>query len=104
MRGVTLHEGDCLDVLATLPEASHDACVTDPPYHLTSIVKRFSGAGTAGVAAHAERFRATLIEREPEYCDDIRERLAYYAGEGRTALEHKARKRVNEDPGPLFGG
>jgi site-specific DNA-methyltransferase (adenine-specific) len=27
--------GDCLDVLATLPDASVDACVTDPPYHLT---------------------------------------------------------------------
>lgn len=38
---VTLHAGDCLDVLKTLPENSIDAVVTDPPYHLTSIVKRF---------------------------------------------------------------
>ena len=29
---VTLHHGDCLDVLATLPDASIDAVVTDPPY------------------------------------------------------------------------
>jgi DNA modification methylase len=46
---VTLHPGDCLDVLATLPENSIDACVTDPPYHLTSIVKRFGAEGAAPV-------------------------------------------------------
>lgn len=46
---VTLHRGDCLDVLATLPAESFDAIVTDPPYHLTSIVKRF-GSATAAAA------------------------------------------------------
>ena len=29
---VTLYHGDCLGVLATLPDASIDAVVTDPPY------------------------------------------------------------------------
>jgi site-specific DNA-methyltransferase (adenine-specific) len=38
---VMLHAGDCLDVLKAMPENSIDAVVTDPPYHLTSIVKRF---------------------------------------------------------------
>jgi DNA modification methylase len=38
---ITLMPGDCMDVLATLPDNSLDSCVTDPPYHLTSIVKRF---------------------------------------------------------------
>ena len=32
---VTLWHGDCLDVLATLPDASVDSVVTDPPYSLT---------------------------------------------------------------------
>lgn len=40
---VLLHCGDCLDVLAALPENSVDSIITDPPYHLTSIVKRFGG-------------------------------------------------------------
>lgn len=31
---VTLHLGDCLDVLATLPDASVDAVITDPPYEI----------------------------------------------------------------------
>ena len=33
---VTLHHGDCLDVLATLPDASVDAVVTDPCLLYTS--------------------------------------------------------------------
>jgi DNA modification methylase len=44
---VTLHCGDCLDVLAAMPENSVDSVVTDPPYHLTSIVKRFGAEGAA---------------------------------------------------------
>lgn len=39
---VALHHGNCLEVLATLPENSIDACVTDPPYHLLSTVERFA--------------------------------------------------------------
>lgn len=31
---VTLHHGDCLDVLRGTPDASIDSCVTDPPYLL----------------------------------------------------------------------
>jgi DNA modification methylase len=44
---VTLHLGDCMEVLQTLPADSVDACVTDAPYHLTSIVKRFGKEGSA---------------------------------------------------------
>ncbi|MCF1502928.1 site-specific DNA-methyltransferase [Afifella sp. H1R] len=44
---VVLHAGDCREVLAALPDASVDAVVTDPPYHLASIVKRFGKAGAA---------------------------------------------------------
>jgi DNA modification methylase len=48
---VTLHRGDCLEVLPLLEADSIDSCVTDPPYHLTSIVKRF-GSNTAAPAQH----------------------------------------------------
>jgi site-specific DNA-methyltransferase (adenine-specific) len=44
---VTLHRGDCLEVLPTLEANSIDSCVTDPPYHLTSIVKRFGKENSA---------------------------------------------------------
>src|SRR5271156_3342581 len=42
-----LHCGDCLAVLPTLAENSIDAACCDPPYHLTSIVKRFGGENAA---------------------------------------------------------
>ncbi len=47
MSRVSLHRGDCLDVLPTLPADHFDAVVTDPPYHLISIVRRFGGNGAA---------------------------------------------------------
>lgn len=44
---VTILPGDCLASLAALPEASVDSIVTDPPYHLASIVARFGGEAAA---------------------------------------------------------
>jgi DNA modification methylase len=37
----TLHHGDCLDVLKTLPDCSVDSIVTDPPYGLSFMGKRW---------------------------------------------------------------
>ncbi len=54
---ITLYCGDCLDVLATLPENSIDACVCDPPYHLTSIVRRFAKANESDDTITSERTR-----------------------------------------------
>lgn len=44
---VQLFCGDCLAVLDSLPENALDSAVCDPPYHLTSIVKRFGGKNAA---------------------------------------------------------
>lgn len=44
---VVLHAGDCLAVLDALGENSVDSVVCDPPYHLTSIVKRFGAKDAA---------------------------------------------------------
>lgn len=44
---VSILIGDCRAVLKTLPASSVDSCVTDPPYHLTSIIKRFGAANAA---------------------------------------------------------
>lgn len=43
---VTLHSGDCLDVIRSLADASIDSIVTDPPYALVSITKRFGKPGS----------------------------------------------------------
>jgi site-specific DNA-methyltransferase (adenine-specific) len=45
---VTLLRGDCLELLPTLEEGSIDSCVTDPPYHLTSIAYARGAKGFMG--------------------------------------------------------
>jgi site-specific DNA-methyltransferase (adenine-specific) len=59
---IELKLGDCLEVLKTIPDNSIDSVVTDPPYHLTSIVKRFGKEdsapaqfGTDGAYARASK-------------------------------------------------
>lgn len=47
MTEVRLLCGDCIEQMAALPESSVDSVVTDAPYHLTSIVKRFGKGGAA---------------------------------------------------------
>jgi site-specific DNA-methyltransferase (adenine-specific) len=43
-----------------------------------TILDPFAGSGTTGQAAVEEGFDAVLIEREAEYCEDIRHRLALF--------------------------
>lgn len=57
-----------------------------------TVLDPFAGSGTCGVACIAEGFDAILIEREAEYMADIRERVAFYQGEGRHSLASKGRK------------
>ncbi len=53
-----LHLGDCLEVLKTLPDASVDAVVTDPPYELGFMGKRWDASGIAyNVALWTEALR-----------------------------------------------
>lgn len=44
---VVLHQADCRDVLRSLADNSIDSVVTDPPYALVSIQKRFGKPGSA---------------------------------------------------------
>lgn len=44
--GYTLHHGDCMEIMRSMADASVDAIVTDPPYHLTN-----NGGGPSGKGA-----------------------------------------------------
>lgn len=55
------------------------------------------------MSALATGRRAILIEREPQYVADIRERVAHYQGEGRHSLAAKARRAPERPIGGLFG-
>ncbi|WP_219109261.1 DNA methyltransferase [Actinomyces sp. 594] len=52
----TVYEGDCLDVLRTLPDESVDSVVTDPPYGLRLMNQPWDGAA---IEARAARGRET---------------------------------------------
>jgi site-specific DNA-methyltransferase (adenine-specific) len=62
----------------------------------------FAGSGTAAVAALKTGRNAILIEREAQYVADIRERMAFYEGEGKHSAVVKNRSREQPDHGPLF--
>ncbi|NTJ22225.1 DNA-methyltransferase [Rhizobium rhizogenes] len=56
---VTLYGGDNRDVLKQLADNSIDSIVTDPPYALVSIVKRFGKPGSAPAAGNDAYQRAS---------------------------------------------
>lgn len=55
----TLYQADCRDVLRQLPDNSIDSIVTDPPYALVSIVKRFGKPGSAPAKGNEAYQRAS---------------------------------------------
>ena len=59
---VTLLTGDCLTALPSFPEASFDACVTDPPYELAFMGRAWD---RSGVAFDPETWRAVLRVLKP---------------------------------------
>lgn len=70
--GATLHPGDCLDVLRSLPDGGVDAVVTDPPY-------------SSGGAFRGDRMQGTRVKYVdtrnpgvgPEFTGDNRDQRAY---------------------------
>jgi site-specific DNA-methyltransferase (adenine-specific) len=60
---VTLYHGDCIEVMRTLPDASVDAVVTDPPYLLDFMGKGWDSAD--GIAGKPEVWREALRVLKP---------------------------------------
>jgi len=58
----TLHNGDCLQVMATLPDNSVDAVITDPPYELGFMGK---GWDSTGIAYNVDVWRQALRVLKP---------------------------------------
>lgn len=55
---VTLYQGDCLDVLRSLPDGMYDAVITDPPYSSGGLTRgdRTQSVATKYVQSGSERF------------------------------------------------
>lgn len=84
---VTLHHGDALTVLSTLPDASVNCCVTSPPYFG---LRDYGVAGQLGAesspAEYVENLRALFAEVRRVLADDGTLWLnlgdSYYSGRG----------------------
>lgn len=59
---VTLHHGNCMTVLPTIPTASVDSIVTDPPYELGFMGKSWDASG---IAYNVELWRECLRVLKP---------------------------------------
>lgn len=67
-----------------------------------TVLDPFAGSGTTGEAALSTGRKAILIEREPQYCADIVERLQHCTGEGRHSMAAINRNTQEREPLPLF--
>lgn len=56
---ITILQGDCREVMKTLPDNSVDAIVCDPPYHLTTGKKGGTGEASASLKTPHGRARVT---------------------------------------------
>jgi hypothetical protein len=63
--GITLHAGDCLDILATMPDNSVDAIVTDPPYGLEFMGKDWDSFASQTTTARVQRGEAGGFGDDP---------------------------------------
>ena len=68
----TLHCGDCLDILATQPEASIDVVVTSPPYNLALAYQR------SGQLKQAEQAYLQAASTDPNDGDVLYALAAFY--------------------------
>lgn len=67
-----------------------------------AVLDPFAGSGTTGEAAITTGRKAILIERDPQYCTDIVERLRYCVGEGRHSTVSMNRNAPEREPLLLF--
>jgi DNA modification methylase len=68
------------------------------------ILDPFAGSGTTGEAAFREGFKCILIEREADYCVDIRERMNLATSGEKSKRRAIAKRKDEEAPaGGLFG-
>jgi len=75
---VSLHLGDCLEVLRTLPDDSVDALVTDPPYALNFMGKTWDSPGKT-VDASLGNWFAGFVDGEGCFRIHREKSGAYYA-------------------------
>ena len=119
-KGTEIHNGDCLQVLRTLPDCSVDACVTDPPYGLAFMGKKWDydvpgvevwqeclrvlKPGGHLLAFAGTRTQHRMAVRIEDAGFEIRDMIAWVYGSGfpKSLDVSKAIDKVNGEAGRLY--
>lgn len=108
-KGITLYQANCLDAMRHIPDASIDACITDPPYGTTACswdavipfapmwaeLKRIIKRNGAIVLFGSQPFTSALVMSNPQmfrYCWQWNKKLA-----GNPFLAKTQPLKVHED-------
>jgi DNA modification methylase len=111
----TLHHGDCLEILRAMPDASVDAVVTDPPYGLSFMGKKWDydvpsediwreclrvlKPGGHLLAFAGTRTQHRMAVRIEDAGFEIRDMIAWVYGSGFPKSLDVSRRRLTRRPG-----
>jgi site-specific DNA-methyltransferase (adenine-specific) len=100
--GVTVYQGDCIETMRRLPEASVDAIVTDPPYGLEFMGKEWD----AFAPSHRKNSAVWNGRRQAQsgWEDAARERKGKGGGGPSYKSQHKGAKRCVKCGKRAFSG
>ena len=59
--GITLHQGDCRDIMRTYPDQHFDAVITDPPYGISFLGEKWDTATPTGFQAWAQSWGEEVL-------------------------------------------
>lgn len=89
LNNITLHLGDCMDVLRKLPDKSFDLAIVDPPYFSGPERRQFYGKkkssiGVSRIYAKSEKWEVP----DAEYFDELRRVAKFYVIWGCNYFEY----------------
>ncbi len=76
---ITLHEGDCMDVLRGLPDKSFDLAIVDPPYYSGPERRQFYGKRVSDIGVHRLYAKSEKwLVPSAEFFDELLRVAKYY--------------------------
>jgi len=92
----TIHQGDAIEKLRELPEASVHCCITSPPYYG---LRDYGVDGQIGLEPTPEEFIARLVEVFREVRRVLRDDGTLWVNIGDSYNAHPGQRKVTDQPG-----
>lgn len=88
--GITLHKGDCRDIMSTYPDQHFDAVITDPPYGISIKGEKWDTATPHGFQAWAQSWGEEAL-RGDKTADITNQHLTNIRDDLAAVLDESAR-------------